>query len=300
MDQNKKPTLSDVLNAIISSVSKGRQIADFEALRMAMAYQKVELLKGLPIPRMRINNVKVSIPMILSGVNPGRMAQHAPVKQIAEFAANAFEDEVNESIYWINNGIARLELEDDKENIQYHDLQDFKRMLESVKSQKIKSFDHLQKDLNHRLANDLAIYKFSMNGMLSGPGLQKVIGDSTQNSLNVVLKNAFFLWIKALIAQKQNSEFNMQRARNSINDYIKDKIITSLISRVRNKVENTCITEDDVSSDLEVIVDTENIKNAGGGADTVTRLSFVIREEGLEWITEINEDNTSNSKLSAE
>jgi hypothetical protein len=44
-------------------------------------------------------------------------------------------------------------------------------------------------------------------------------------------------------------------------------------------------------------VNTENVKNTGGGPETITRLDLVLREEGLEWHSEERDGRTSSKLL---
>jgi hypothetical protein len=300
MEAKKKPTLSDVMNAIITSVSRGRQAADFEAMRSAMTYQKIELLKGIPVPRMRINNVKVSIPMILNAVTPATVSEHAPILQISTTAAAIFEKEVKISLDWMESGMELLNIDSAKKNIQLEFLRDFSEIFQQINDLKDNSYTKFQRDFEQRLLFDLNMYKLSMNGVLSEQGLQDVVGTSAEASLLLIIKNEIFKWIKVKVENKESVVFDMDRAENSIEEKCKDKIVQGLLRKIKFTVEGNCISVSGQSSELEILVDTESIKNAGGGPDTVTRLSFVIREEGLEWITEVNEDKSTTSSLSTE
>jgi hypothetical protein len=307
MDNNKNPTLSDVMNAIITSVSKGRQAADFEAMKSAMMYQKIDLLKGLPVPRMRINNIKVSIPMILSNITPATEADHKPVTQISSDASKIFVKELQASIKWIGSGIKMLDTSGTETNIQFTgspetniQLKSLNTFVDIFKSINASQVTHFQEDLEQRLSFDLAMYKSDMNGMISEQGLQNIVGTSTEASLLLVIKSGIFNWIKERVAAKEGVTFDIDRASNSVEKRYKDKIVIGLLKKIKFSIESTSIEQQAVNSQVEVLVDTESIKNAGGGPDTVTRLSFVLREEGLEWITETDQDNNSNHKLITE
>ena len=299
MEENKNPTLSGIMNAIITSVSRGRQAADLEAMKSAMAYQKIDLLKGIPVPRMRINNVKISIPMILSGITQETVAKHTLIPKITSTAKDALQKEIESSLNWINSGIDLISIEDAKEDVRLKFLEFFRNIFQRIKTSDINSFNKFQEDLNQRLLFDLNMYKLSMNGMVSEQGLKEVIGQSTEASILFIIKNEILRWIKEEVVKKE-ADFNIDHANNSIDKRCNDKIVQGVLKKVKFIVESNCIATPEKDSELEVLIDTERIKNAGGGPDTVTRLSFTIREEGLEWITEVHEDKTKTSTLSTE
>ena len=71
------------------------------------------------------------------------------------------------------------------------------------------------------------------------------------------------------------------------------------MDKIRDEAESVAVKEPTISPDFYVSADTETIKNAGGGPNTVTRFNMVLLEEGLEWVTETH-DGTETSKLMQE
>lgn len=59
-----------------------------------------------------------------------------------------------------------------------------------------------------------------------------------------------------------------------------------LMQEAHLATEKAAILAPTSSPDFEVSINTDVIKNMGGGADAVTRLHLVLREEGLEWLSE--------------
>lgn len=300
MDSENKPTLSDVMNAIITSVSRGRQTADFEAMRSALVYQKIDLLKGLPVPRMRINNIKISIPMILNAVTPYTAPEHATIAQMVIFATESFIREINSSIEWMKAGLDLLDIDESRKNLQIKSIKTFNDIFQQVANKHNLYYKSFSNDLKQRLIFELGIYKSSVSGITSEEGIKDVVGSCVEKSMLLIIKNSIYKWIKERVSQKEGVEFDVDRANRRIDEYCDDKIILGIIKRVKFNTESICIVKNEKKSELEVLVDTESIKNAGGGPDTVTHLSFVLREEGLEWITEVNEDKTIKTSLSTE
>ena len=59
------PKLNEYLGSIISSVSNARVMADVQTVKLAEDYAKHDLLKHFSVPRMRIADVELSIPIAI-------------------------------------------------------------------------------------------------------------------------------------------------------------------------------------------------------------------------------------------
>jgi hypothetical protein len=70
-DPQDRPTLSDVLAALVTSVSRARVQADLSSAEVARLYQRHDLLRAMPIPRLRLNRVQVSLPLVVTAVRKG-------------------------------------------------------------------------------------------------------------------------------------------------------------------------------------------------------------------------------------
>jgi hypothetical protein len=58
--------LGDYLGHLLSEVTKARMQADMETLRIAEFYASDPLLKHFPVPRMRLPNLELNVPVIIS------------------------------------------------------------------------------------------------------------------------------------------------------------------------------------------------------------------------------------------
>src|SRR5262245_65883643 len=85
------PKFSDVIAALVASLASARSVADTEALRIAHRYRQDELLKGLPVPRLRLRKVSISLPVILTGMIPGSAAEIQPSHVIEDAVVNGFK-----------------------------------------------------------------------------------------------------------------------------------------------------------------------------------------------------------------
>ena len=298
MNKKEQPILSDIISAIISSISKGRYIADLEAMRMAMQYEKIDLLNGLPVPRLRINSVQISMPVIMTGVTPGSNATLAPVSKIIENTLKSCKVELTSAEEWIQRGIGIRKLEENDDDEQLNLLKTYELIFKKVSDKKVDILSHFEVELHKRIENDIALLKTSMHDVISASAIVKQVGESTEKSLYIIFETAIFLHIKDLVASKNKNKgdgkiaFENERARSGVKELLDHKIIKDFVAKVRFATEISAIEQNDQPAEIQVMVDTENIKNAGGGPDAVTHLHFNVREEGLEWVTEISEEKS--------
>src|SRR5260370_24658169 len=62
------PRLGEVLAALLSDAAQARVRADLETIRIAEAYSRDPLLKNLPVPRFRLPDITVDVPLLISQV----------------------------------------------------------------------------------------------------------------------------------------------------------------------------------------------------------------------------------------
>ncbi len=67
IDDEENESLGDYLGHLLSSVTKARMQADLETIRIAEQYQSHPLLKHFPVPRVRLPQVELNIPVIMVG-----------------------------------------------------------------------------------------------------------------------------------------------------------------------------------------------------------------------------------------
>src|SRR5689334_6951863 len=61
--------LGDVVGAMLADVARARVRADVEALRIAEAYSRDPLLRHLSVPRFRLPDLVVDLPVLVTGVD---------------------------------------------------------------------------------------------------------------------------------------------------------------------------------------------------------------------------------------
>lgn len=62
------PRLGEVIGALLSDAVQARVRADLEAVKIAEAYSRDELLRHLPVPRFRLPEMTVDLPFLVSAV----------------------------------------------------------------------------------------------------------------------------------------------------------------------------------------------------------------------------------------
>lgn len=399
---NNPQKFSDVLGALVTSVAHGRKVADVGALHIAKSYYKNELLKGLPIPRLRIEKVSISLPLILSDVIPGTPAEpnkpHEIAQQVCNTLINAISkektrldilkqlldeknitDEQKKAILdyedfleiwddkWDSSGsndglavfrdklsnqieISFKELKTTEGNIEPSDISIIDTVIEATN----KVFDeitdqayvYVQEKQKKRMANGekenkriedekdrIEFRRAILSNIIEndsfsadiGEKLQKMLSDFeeeleysiTAESIDRFEKKweDYIAQIKSEV-QKEGKEvpsaFENLSGRHIIFssdgncDEISQKIekfddvwaIDALkglidndynyrfISSLSEAAENAAVKTPTIPPDLSVVVNTEEIKNSGGGPEVITRLNFILHEEGLEWATD--------------
>lgn len=72
------PTLNDYLGGLVASVTEARVMADAHAVQVAEQYAQHELLRHFPVPRMRIGDIVLNIPVAIEGLSERKDYQLAP------------------------------------------------------------------------------------------------------------------------------------------------------------------------------------------------------------------------------
>lgn len=66
------PSLGDYLGQLLSEISIARMQADLESVRIAEIYSSHPLLRSMPVPRMRLPNVDMQIPLVIQASDEPR------------------------------------------------------------------------------------------------------------------------------------------------------------------------------------------------------------------------------------
>ena len=72
-------TLNEYLGGIFSSITDARVMADVQTVKVAEQYAKHDLLKHFSVPRMRISDIELTIPVAIEGLNQRTELQLDPI-----------------------------------------------------------------------------------------------------------------------------------------------------------------------------------------------------------------------------
>ncbi|MCC7247435.1 MAG: hypothetical protein IT473_02320 [Lysobacter sp.] len=72
------PTLIEYLGGVFNSITQARVMADLQSVEVAEQYAKHDLLRHFSVPRMRIGDIELTIPVGLEGVGSRTELQLAP------------------------------------------------------------------------------------------------------------------------------------------------------------------------------------------------------------------------------
>ncbi len=75
------PNLGDYLGSLLGEITRARVQADLEAARVAEIYAGHPLLRRFPIPRVRLPNVTIDAPVIISEVDEGEPPESCKPEQ---------------------------------------------------------------------------------------------------------------------------------------------------------------------------------------------------------------------------
>lgn len=73
------PTLNEYLGGLFASISRARASADIQTAQIAEQYARHDLLRHFSVPRMRISDIELTIPVALDKFATGRDLQLEPI-----------------------------------------------------------------------------------------------------------------------------------------------------------------------------------------------------------------------------
>jgi hypothetical protein len=83
--------LNDLVGTILNDMARARVEADIESLRIAEMYSKNELLKTMPIPRMRLKNFTVTLPIAIDKLDENSLDEARKPLTTEVISSNSFK-----------------------------------------------------------------------------------------------------------------------------------------------------------------------------------------------------------------
>jgi hypothetical protein len=291
MNEGKR-RFSEVVGGLVSGVAYARSVADREAMRIANFYHQHELLKGMPIPRLRIHRMSISLPMVVSEVIPGSPAVRNPAVEIARLAAGELEraiteirEELRESQSLVNEGKA-IWSDEEKDRIAR-----FQKIIDLAFQLKIR--DRFETSLSDDIERAYCDLNLREGSGPSDASLCETVGRVAEAVTRQIFTETVSAYVNQVV-QANNDTLDHERGQKTIRGWMDHPMTIKAIGGIRNVAEENAILKRTEAPDFLVSVNTESVKNTGGGPDVVTRLDMVLREEGLEWHSEEKDGKTSS------
>ena len=225
------PDLTDIMGAIAASVQYARQIADQNSISVALGYQQDPYLRTMPVPRFRLPEVVIDLPIVVDSFQPGQPEETAKPAEIGKTAREFLAKKSTEMGLSLSPAV----------------------------------LDTFSKNLTQRMT-----------------GSQKI-------SPAVGLRENF----------AQSGIQLLRDIASTKGSPIPEEALAKISGELHDHIVNTSIIKPAVPPKLMVQVETDQVKGRGS-TDTVLRLQFRLREEGLEWNEIKANDGTSKMKLSPE
>jgi hypothetical protein len=295
MEENKQ-RFSDIIGGLVSSVAYARSIADQEAIRIAYLHRQDELLKSLPIPRLRIQRVSISLPLIVTDVIHGTAAVKKPATELAALTTEKLKQNIIETKQYfldLKNNDKKIVLTAEEKNVNER----FEKIIDAAETDNM-AYSRFESKLKSEIELAYMELYLAEGDSPSDASIRDKIGVAVQN----VIRNIFTEYISKYvfeIALKNKANYDFERANKTINELMDHNGMNLLIKKVCHSAQFQVIQKPTISPDFYVTVNTDEIKNSGGGNNVVTRLNMILREEGLEWHTE-EKDGIETSMLTTE
>lgn len=303
MTDDPKPKLSDIIGGLVASMVHARTVADMESLRVAYRFRDNDLLRGLPIPRLRLQRVSISLPVLMTDVIPGRPAEAAAAAEVAEVALAAYRTGLGEMLDRVRFDLEQLQPGD-------------RRRPPVARSQRLLAYIGGLDPESWRAPLAAFVDAGFRGAGVGDPSnqppdtvLRDTVRRAIQNFYRKAIQDGIVQYTRDRVAKRNAEaaeagagaeivEFDPNRAAQwSASEVSENTYIQSILQQVADAAVRNAVVRPSVSPDFHVTVNTEDIKAAGGGPEAITRVSLTLREEGLEWVQEQEPGGGSRHRL---
>jgi hypothetical protein len=311
MADEPQPTLSDVLAALVTSISRARVQADVAAVEASRLYRRHELLRGMPVPRIRLNRVQISLPFVVTNIRREERGQLAEPEQIAERITGDLEEllgRVNNLLKDVNAALADNEVIEPGTELHTRlsqlsatlkDAVDIYQMSRNPKSGSYFKFpDMFTAALRTTLSEHAEAHTSDLTSDVDvSQEINRIIVQVMRQRLAIhrqaLRKKAseerkFMLECYPLILGEHPAAelvgvpadaYPVQLHQQMLDAL--PNLFTALSIRAERYIHKT----PDRSPEVEITVHTAEVRNEATPA-TLTRLVMTMSEEGLEWVTD--------------
>ena len=284
--------LNQYIGGLVSSITNARSIADMQAVELAKQYSGNELLQHLSVPRMRIEDIEMTIPVAMNASNFGNFET---------FDANRLNNAIiNTAISFIGvQTLPTVIFEELSSNIS-------EMTISGLKSQK--STNQSENQATGEQFSQSIIYS---NDMESTPRVSIVsignITDQIPKLLRVALEPIVQIYSKneKIRAYSQRTAMYFLQHENVIKLAGSELIpnpsarrVETLALQIREVASTTLASDNSLLGDTNVIVEASQLN--GIPKENIIYIKMKIREEGMEWIVSDNKEGEPESKVPPE
>lgn len=257
--------IGDFIGGLMAGVARARRDADMTAASIAEEYKLNNLLSQIPAPRIRLADIEIDIPVVLSAADPAVTTKSGGSAMTAQATVAALEH------------ILRREIDDDE----------------------------ILSDFVQTASKDMDIVFGGRVTDISGEAIvraaQRAYTIASHRSLqrSETKEAESFMAKRSSKKGKSEEEGNLEESRvadsgfdpSAHNDRIRS-ILDIECRRIGREIETP-------SPSIQVMPQTEVVKSMGT-ENTITRLKLKLVEEGLEWSTSRDADGNTIGTLNLE
>lgn len=192
--------LRDYLGSLISSINQARVLADVSSAKIALEYAEDEILKNFPIPRFRVQDIELTIPVALENLEEGIVRDYQPINRPT----------FNTKVYTLFKNLAKVKSFDrDLSQFAISQISSLVAELEKdlqTGKDKVGSFDNFKEKINE-LFIQLIIKAGLLDGLLKTYKFQN--RDDLSKHLFGKMDLILFPLIKSRIQQREMGEANV-------------------------------------------------------------------------------------------
>lgn len=269
-NENLNISLNEYLSSLVASINYSRMNADLESLKIAKIYGEDEYMKNFSIPRMKIKDVTMDIPVAIKDFNITNNQKENKKNDVDNYA-------VMSSIY--NDMKNFYEVDHFPEKLSYKIRKIiFEKISEAedriLSGEKYEDFSEVfAKDLSKNIS--LSVNEDSDGVKIEKNKIEKLElrKSTTEKQENVNIK----------IKKTTNNKNETPKIEDYLNDFLKNSLLQNFLLEKR----------DGKIGYISVLAQSHQIKELP--IESLVKIKLTIEEESIEW--NIDGDDTTKKKL---
>lgn len=275
----KEISLNEYLSSLVASVNYSRMNADLESLKIAKIYSEDEYMKDFSIPRMKIKDVVMDIPIAIEGFkmkesktdNKNTIDNYAVMSAVYSdlkkfYEVDHFPEELSYKIRKtvfekIDEMENRINLGEKKENI----VESFSKDLSKTINTEIKK-DEQGKKIEQQKIEKVSIRKVEAE-KIDSLEVKELSKESN------ILKTKSLSTTKKEESKNEKEKMSEKNIEEYLNNFLKDSLLQNFLLEKR----------DGKIGYVSVVSESHRIKDLP--MDSLVKIKMTIEEESIEWST---------------